>query len=264
MMRYAVAALTMVGVIGLVALVAVHAEPSPAGKASAARPAGDAYTGEYTGTFTSPCGKSCHVDASVYPRKDDYAVTMRVSPLPAKGGAKIRRVEFAGKVKDGKLLAGNAKWKALIGDKALTAVLSTSKGPGKCALDFNVRKSPTLGAKPPAGAVVLLPFTLGKNESQKPSLAAWANTSWQANKDGSMNRGRGNMVSKHTFGSAKIHVEFMTPYEPHKRGQGRGNSGVYVHGRYEVQVLDSFGLIPGGNDCGAIYGVAAPRSSPPP
>jgi hypothetical protein len=45
---------------------------------------------------------------------------------------------------------------------------------------------------------------------------------------------------------------------PKASGQGRGNSGVYVQGRYEVQVLDSYGLKSKDNDCGGIYGVATP------
>jgi hypothetical protein len=45
---------------------------------------------------------------------------------------------------------------------------------------------------------------------------------------------------------------------PRATGQGRGNSGVYVQGRYEVQVLDSYGLKSKDNDCGGIYEVAAP------
>ena len=51
-----------------------------------------------------------------------------------------------------------------------------------------------------------------------------------------------------------------------KEGQARSNSGVYLHGRYEVQVLDSYGLAPAGNGCGAIYSVAAPlvNASRPP
>ncbi len=63
----------------------------------------------------------------------------------------------------------------------------------------------------------------------------------------------GDILSKKTFGSAQIHVEFMTPIEQGD-GQDRGNSGVYIHGRYEVQVLDSFKseTYPDGQ-CGAIY-----------
>jgi 3-keto-disaccharide hydrolase len=69
----------------------------------------------------------------------------------------------------------------------------------------------------------------------------------------------GNIFTKEKFGGAfKLHVEFRVPYEPNNKGQGRGNSGVYVQGRYEVQVLDSYGLDSKNNDCGGIYEVAAP------
>ena len=52
--------------------------------------------------------------------------------------------------------------------------------------------------------------------------------------------GTGDIVSKRSFGSAQIHVEFSTPLMPAAKGQARGNSGVYLQGRYEVQVLDSY------------------------
>jgi hypothetical protein len=69
----------------------------------------------------------------------------------------------------------------------------------------------------------------------------------------------GNLITKDKFGGAfKLHAEFRVPYVPEGKGQGRGNSGVYVQGRYEVQVLDSYGLESKNNDCGAIYEVAAP------
>jgi len=70
----------------------------------------------------------------------------------------------------------------------------------------------------------------------------------------------GDIISKEQFdGHFKLHVEFRVPYVPNAKGQARGNSGVYVQGRYEVQVLDSYGLESQNNDCGAIYEVSAPK-----
>ena len=65
-------------------------------------------------------------------------------------------------------------------------------------------------------------------------------------------------TSKEKFGSGKLHVEFRVPFKPEARDQARGNSGVYVQGRYEVQVLDSFGLEEADTGCGAIYSLKAP------
>jgi Domain of Unknown Function (DUF1080) len=115
----------------------------------------------------------------------------------------------------------------------------------------NVKSTP-----PPTGALVLFD---GKD------LDNWAKTdgktaaAWKL-EDGVMQvNGTGNIVTKEKFdGKFKLHVEFRVPYEPKNSGQGRGNSGVYVQGRYEVQVLDSYALESKNNDCGAIYGVAAP------
>ena len=68
----------------------------------------------------------------------------------------------------------------------------------------------------------------------------------------------GNIISKEGFGDHKLHIEFKLPYMPFASGQGRANSGVYLQGRYEVQVLDSFGLEGEDNECGGIYQVSKP------
>jgi hypothetical protein len=117
------------------------------------------------------------------------------------------------------------------------------------------RTSPDLGAKPPAGAVVLFD---GSN------LDAWRSRDpdqpvrWKLVEGGVMEVSGGDIVSRETFGDHRLHVEFRTPYMPHASGQGRGNSGVYVQGRFEVQVLDSYGLEGQDNECGGIYQIARP------
>ena len=64
--------------------------------------------------------------------------------------------------------------------------------------------------------------------------------------------------TKEVFGDFRLHLEFRVPETPPGTPeQGRGNSGVYLQGRYEVQVLDSFNHpLAGKNDAGAVYGVA--------
>lgn len=80
--------------------------------------------------------------------------------------------------------------------------------------------------------------------------------------DGVMQGKNGSIVTKEKFdGSFTLHVEFRVPYEPNNSGQGRGNSGIYLQGRYEVQVLDSYGLDSKNNDCAAIYEVSAPSKN---
>jgi hypothetical protein len=79
--------------------------------------------------------------------------------------------------------------------------------------------------------------------------------------------GTGDILTKRKFGSAQIHLEFATPHMPAATGQARGNSGVYLQGRYEVQVLDSYKNPTYANgSAGAVYGQHAPlvNASRPP
>ncbi len=136
-------------------------------------------------------------------------------------------------------------------DKTTTARISGGKitiardGQQLAELARVERTSPTLGAKPPANAVVLFDGT---------SADAWH--------DGKIENGllaNNDIATKQLFTDYTLHIEFRTPYKPYARGQGRGNSGIYHQGRYETQVLDSFGLEGKMDETGGLYSIAAPK-----
>lgn len=109
------------------------------------------------------------------------------------------------------------------------------------------RKSPTLGLAPSAGAVVLFD---GSNTDK------WASGKMDERKLLAASSGP---KSKDKFADCTLHVEFLLPFMPTAGGQGRANSGVYLQNRYEVQVLDSFGLAGVDNECGGVYKNASPK-----
>ncbi len=113
------------------------------------------------------------------------------------------------------------------------------------AVEKVVRSSPTLGAQPPIGAKVLFD---GSQASLKEQWEAGA----KVDADGSLVAGA---TTQERFGDYRLHLEFQIPWMPDASGQGRGNSGVYHQGRYETQVLDSFGMENLPDGCGAIYAV---------
>jgi hypothetical protein len=97
------------------------------------------------------------------------------------------------------------------------------------------------------------------------SMANWTDTKGQPSKwivgDGYMEsvKGAGYIQTKQEFASCQLHVEFATPEKVQGTSQGRGNSGVFLQGQYEIQVLDSYEnkTYPDGQ-CGALYGRAVP------
>jgi hypothetical protein len=109
------------------------------------------------------------------------------------------------------------------------------------------RRSPTLGAPPPNGAIVLYDGQR-RNEFNGGGVPA----------DGNQEVLKVGATSKGSFRDFSLHLEFRVPFLPEQSGQARGNSGVFLQNRYEVQILDSFGLPVSNRDCAAIYGAAAP------
>ena len=189
--------------------------------------------------------------------EDGKAVKFGVQVV-ARGGGKFRAVALRGglpgdgwdkgkKIQaDGATADGVAKFSGLLGDAAIKdGVLTISGAAGKIGESKRVvRKSPTEGAKAPEGAVVLFDGKSAENFK-----------GGKLTEDGLLNAG---CSSKQSFKDFTLHLEFRTPYQPFAGGQGRGNSGVYLHGKWEVQVLDSFGLEGKADECGGFYGFRKP------
>ncbi len=162
--------------------------------------------------------------------------------LPGDGWDKSTRMEFEGQREGNDVVYEHNRGSGRLHDGVLTVYLGENDRIGD--MKRVERKSPTLGAKPPEGAIVL--FDGKSADAFEPS---------RMSEDGLLMQG---IKSKRTFGDFHLHLEFRLPYMPQAQGQARGNSGCYMQGRYEVQMLDSFGLTGEHNECGGIYSVKAP------
>jgi hypothetical protein len=132
----------------------------------------------------------------------------------------------------------------------LVAVVVTSVGAGEPVV---VDPGPPGGH--PADAIVLFDGT---------SLAHWrgeggGEAKWRVQDGYAEVNHTGNILTREEFGDVQLHVEWASPAQVQGEGQGRGNSGVYFQGRYEVQVLDSYNnkTYPDGQ-AAAIYKISEP------
>ena len=116
-------------------------------------------------------------------------------------------------------------------------------------------------ATPPSDAIVLFDGT---------DASAWVNSrdgdpcGWRI-ADGSMETatGVGNVQTRQAFGDCQLHIEWATPTKIDGESQGRGNSGVFLMGLYEIQVLDNYGNPTyADGTAGAIYGQYPPLVNP--
>jgi hypothetical protein len=169
--------------------------------------------------------------------------------LPSHGWKGDEKISAAGELKNGvvvfKQVFGvkrSGKDFGTIKDGVLTLAGKNGISIGK--LKRVIRKSPTLGMKSPKGAVVLFDGTTAKHFKNG-----------KLTKDGLLQQG---FTSHQKFHSFTLHMEFQLSFMPYARGQGRSNSGIYMQGRYETQILDSFGLEGKHNECGGIYTIKNP------
>ena len=207
------------------------------------------FQGEYLGPFTED-GSEITVGAQVIAMgAGKFQVRIHVDGLPGAGWARGDEVELASGARrsDGSVVVTRESGQQLhcqLKDGVMI-VVDGDKIVGK--LKKTERVSKTLGKKPPEGAVVLF-------DGSEKSAANFTRGQVVMK-----NLLRHDCESTETFGDHHLHLEFRTPFIPAARGQGRGNSGMYVQGRYEVQVLDSFGLNGKNNECGGIYSISEPK-----
>lgn len=169
-----------------------------------------------------------------------FAGLLHPGGLPGWGWNGTERIDLTGQRADDQLtLTGPGATVQVDPSQATLSVAGWS-----LVLPRVTRHSPTLGLAPPPHAVRLFDGTAtGELNGAKITPEGWLEVG---------------AVTRQPVGDFQLHVEFRTPYMPRARGQGRGNSGVYIQQRYEVQILDSFGLHGEFNECGSLY-----RQTPP-
>lgn len=241
MMKSVFASVTCLCALGFGAL--AHAAGGVAFTDAAAAPVDFQYQGEYAGTIDAD-GSRWGAQVIALGGGKFHVVGYR-GGLPGEGWTPgNEKNEIDGKL-EGKLVEiEGPEFVIKIDGKNLT--VETPDGEKLGALPKVERKSPTLGKAAPEGALVLFD---GSNVDH------WVNGELIEGKY----LGATNVETKEKFGDHSLHLEFRAPFMPESTGQGRGNSGLYMQSRYEVQILDSFGLEGLENECGGIYSISRPK-----
>lgn len=204
------------------------------------------FQGEYVGwqRSTKSLRSSQKVGLQVVARGDGAFVAMKYpGGLPGQGGAGDNRSVLHGQ-RDGDTVRLTGEPFDIVIEEGVGTIL-TNKGKKTGELRLIRRSSPTMGLSAPANAVHL--FT-GGNAAPLLEKAEISPEGWL----------RAGAQTVESYRNFRLHGEFLLPYKPHATGQARGNSGFYLQSRYEVQVLDSFGLEGVNNECGGLYKSIAP------
>jgi hypothetical protein len=200
--------------------------------------------GEYAGWATMPDRRRHWTGLQVVAMGDGKfeAVAYR-GGLPGNGWDRGSPKKLTGQVENGQLVLTGPDYRLIVGDNMAVAV--DGSGRELWRLVKMARTSSMMGLPPPPGATVLFD---GRSTDQFQPGA-------KVTPDGLLLAG---VLTKTPVQGFRMHLEFRTPFMPTATGQARGNSGVYIQRRYEVQILDSFGLEGAFNEAGSLY-----RQTPP-
>lgn len=199
--------------------------------------------GEFVGTVTLSEGKQEPLALQIRPIGENKFDALQYSGgLPGQELYKSELLKLAGIRSGDFVILSGGPWAIFVEKDHCMLVSREGNRVGR--LERIVRSSPTLGAEPPKDAIILFD---GKNTDQ----FVTANVT----EDGLLMQGADIKPMLNDF---NMHVEFRLPYLPSKDDQERGNSGIYLQSRYEMQVLDSFAQEPKFNGCGSIYRYKSP------
>src|SRR5688572_25376740 len=179
--------------------------------------------GEYAGWVQAPSKPAEYTGLQVVALGDGNFDAVRYrGGLPGSGWDRGIKSHYSGKAADGKLTLTGAKDKFVVAEGVANIQNDSGRELGRLVRAH--RQSSTLGLAPPPGATILFGNGSTSDQLVNPKLTD----------DGLLRAG---VLTKLPVGAFRLHLEFRTPFMPTARGQSRGNSGVYIQQRYEVQIL---------------------------
>jgi hypothetical protein len=202
------------------------------------------FQGEYLGAVRAVDGRSVQLGLQLVALGDgQFSATGYQDGLPGNGWDRETIIDWTGQRQGDQLTLSGNRGTVVLDLEGGRVIDVTGQEVGTVR---RVRRtSRTSGATPPDDAIVLFNgSSIDRFEAGKITDEGWL-------APGAMTK-----IPVRDF---RLHLEFQTPFLPEARGQARGNSGVYIQRRYEVQILDSFGLPPVIDGCAALYRQQLPQ-----